>query len=300
MNKIKKFKKSKKTNNKRNHKRRRMTRKLRGGVIKPDWPLDKETPPQPLNGTSQPIVVSDKPMVVQPVVVSEKSEPSDKNLQSLEDRIRLLEENIRGFNFTPLEQEIQRFEERINEIQQTDNTGELREQITALQRKIELSKSEDSEPFIPLACVPSNSMLHGGVDKFIFFDKNITSLYPPSGNNSFDGTTYITIVNQLLKFKQLKKLFVDSLFLRGWIMINDDLNMEGEEITFISKSFNDGVDNMKPHCRVVINFFKKLNRELDREIKYMYSGKNSNRPATEYDLAGLERILNQEGLLDRE
>ena len=137
MNKIKKFKKSKKTNNKRNHKRRRMTRKLRGGVIKPDWPLDKETPPQPLNGTSQPIVVSDKPMVVQPVVVSEKPEPSDKNLQSLEDRIRLLEENIRSFNLTPLEQEIQRFEERINEIQQTDNTGELREQITALQRKIE-------------------------------------------------------------------------------------------------------------------------------------------------------------------
>jgi hypothetical protein len=32
MNKIKKFKKSKKTNNKRNHKRRRMTRKLGGGV----------------------------------------------------------------------------------------------------------------------------------------------------------------------------------------------------------------------------------------------------------------------------
>ena len=42
MNKIKKitkFKKSKKTNNKRNHKRRRMTRKLRGGVIKQEWPL---------------------------------------------------------------------------------------------------------------------------------------------------------------------------------------------------------------------------------------------------------------------
>jgi hypothetical protein len=30
----------------------------------------------------------------------------------------------------------------------------------------------------------------------------------------------------------------------------------------------------------------------------MYSGKNSNRPATEYDLAGLEDILIQEGLLD--
>jgi len=187
--------------------------------------------------------------------------------------------------------------ERINQIV---STGELREQITALQRKIELLKSEDSEPFIPLAYVPGNSMLQGGVDKFIFFDKNITSLYPPSGNNSFDGTTYITIVNQLLKFKQLKKLFVDSLFLRGWIMINDDLNMEGEEITFISKSFIDGKDNRKTHCRRVINFFKKLNRELHREIKYMYSGKNSNRPATEYDLAGLEDILIQEGLLDRE
>ena len=136
MNKIKKFKKSKKTNNKRNHKRRRMTRKLRGGVIKPEWPLDKETPPQPLNGTSQPVVVSDTPMVVQPVVVSEKSEPSDKNLQSLEERIRLLEENATT-SLTHLDREIQRFEERLNEIQQTDNTGELREQITALQRKIE-------------------------------------------------------------------------------------------------------------------------------------------------------------------
>ena len=116
MNKIKKFKKSKKTNNKRNHKRRRMTRKLRGGVIpggviKQEWPL----------GTPQPIPSYNEP---------------PQEIQRLEDRIRLLEEIIRSFNFTHLEQEIQRLEERINVIPQTDNTGELREQITALQRKI--------------------------------------------------------------------------------------------------------------------------------------------------------------------
>ena len=51
MNKIKKFKKSKKTNNKRNHKRRRMTRKLRGGVIKQEWPLGT---PQPIPSYNEP------------------------------------------------------------------------------------------------------------------------------------------------------------------------------------------------------------------------------------------------------
>ena len=296
MNKIKKFKKSKKTNNKRNHKRRRMTRKLMGGVIKPDWPLDKETPPQPLNGTSQPIVVSDKPMVVQPVVVSEKPEPSDKNLQSLEDRIRLLEENIRGFNFTPLEQEIQRFEERINEIQQTDNTGELREQITALQRKIELLKSEDSELFIPLGFFPNMTTFNsdhklGILDtKLAFFNKNITTLYIDSMGSDY---SYVTIANQLLKFKHLKRIFPHSLLAgNSAIMFDDKLNA-GIMETFISRPNIDRIDNRKPHCRLVINFFKKLNRE----IKYIYRGKN-NGPETEYDLAGLEDILIQEGLLD--
>ena len=70
--------------------------------------------------------------------------------------------------------------------------------------------------------------------------------------------------------------------------------------TFISRPNIDGKDNRKPHCRLVINLFKKLNRELNREIKYIYSGKDHNRPETEYDLAGLEDILIQEGLLDRE
>ena len=300
MNKIKKFKKSKKTNNKRNHKRRRMTRKLRGGVIKPDWPLDKETPPQPLNGTSQPIVVSDKPMVVQPVVVSEKPEPSDKNLQSLEDRIRLLEENIRSFNLTPLEQEIQRFEERINEIQQTDNTGELREQITALQRKIELLKGEDSEQFIPLGFFKNASTFNSdhkslGIydTKLAFFNKNITTLYIDAADAD---NKYVTIANQLLKLKQLKRIFPHSLLAgNSAIMFDDKLNA-GIMETFISRPNIDRIDNRKPHCRLVINFFKKLNRE----IKYIYSGKNHNRPETEYDLAGLEDILIQEGLLDRE
>ena len=50
-----------------------------------------------------------------------------------------MEENA-TINLTHLDRETQRLEERINEIQQTDNTGELREQITALQRKIELLK----------------------------------------------------------------------------------------------------------------------------------------------------------------
>jgi hypothetical protein len=47
-----------------------------------------------------------------------------------------LEENATT-SLTHLDRETQRLEERINEIPQTDNTGELREQITALQRKIE-------------------------------------------------------------------------------------------------------------------------------------------------------------------
>ncbi len=47
-----------------------------------------------------------------------------------------MEENATT-SLTHLDRETQRLEERINEIPQTDNTGELREQITALQRKIE-------------------------------------------------------------------------------------------------------------------------------------------------------------------
>ena len=283
MNKIKKFtkfKKSKKTNNKRNNKRRRMTRKLMGGVIKQELPL----------GTPQTI-----PSYVEPTRI----EPSQE-IQRLEDRIRLLEENIRSFNLTPLEQEIQRFEERINEIQQTDNTGELREQITALQRKIELLKGEDSEQFIPLGFFKNASTFNSdhkslGIydTKLAFFNKNITTLYIDAADAD---NKYITIANQLLKFKQLKRIFPHSLLAgNSAIMFDDKLNA-GIMETFISRPNIDGIDNRKPHCRLVINFFKKLNRE----IKYIYSGKDHNRPETEYDLAGLEDILIQEGLLDRE
>ena len=123
MNKIKKFKKSKKTNNKRNHKRRRMTRKLRGGI--------KE-----LEGKKDNLVIPyDENKKLEQLYTSSRIEPSQE-IQRLEDRIRLLEENA-TINLTHLDRETQRLEERINEIPQTDNTGELREQITALQRKIE-------------------------------------------------------------------------------------------------------------------------------------------------------------------
>ena len=130
----------------------------------------------------------------------------------------------------------------------------------------------------------------------VFFNKNITTLYIDNAGEEH----YVTIANQLLKLKQLKRIFPGFLLAgNSAIMFDDKLNA-GIMETFISRHNIDGIDNRKPHCRLVINFFKKLNRELHREIKYMYSGKNSNRPATEYDLAGLEDILIQEGLLDRE
>ena len=128
--------------------------------------------------------------------------------------------------------------------------------------------------------------------KLAFFNKNITTLY--LGGAGADDK-YITIANQLLKFKQLKRIFPSYLLTgNGAIMFDDKLNA-GIMETFISRPNIDRIDNRKPHCRLVINFFKKLNRE----IKYIYRGKN-NGPETEYDLAGLEDILIQEGLLDRE
>ena len=244
MNKIKKFKKSKKTNNKRNHKRRRMTRKLRGGVIKPDWPLDKETPPQPLNGTSQPIVVSDKPMVVQPVVVSEKPEPSDKNLQSLEDRIRLLEENA-TINLTHLDRETQRLEERINEIPQTDNTGELREQITALQQRI--NETNDTSPlqtlvknqvligFEHLYKVDTNGRPLFHLSKPIFAKLNsnsdelrhsISSAIRINPLQRFPGILYLDIINELpvVKNNEFTKLRASRL-LRYFSLYDSENNL---------------------------------------------------------------------------
>lgn len=141
MNKIKKFKKSKKTNNKRNHKRRRMTRKLRGGIKEFEGKKESEGIKE-FEGKKDNLVIPydenkklEPPANDEPPYISSRIEPSQE-IQRLEDRIRLLEENA-TINLTHLDRETQRFEERINEIQQTDNTGELREQITALQRKIE-------------------------------------------------------------------------------------------------------------------------------------------------------------------
>ena len=243
MNKIKKFKKSKKTNNKRNHKRRRMTRKLGGGVIKPDWPLDKETPPQPLNGTSQPIVVSDKPMVVQPVVVSEKPEPSQE-IQRFEDRIRLLEENSTT-SLTHLDRETQRLEERINEIPQTDNTGELREQITALQQRI--NETNDTSPlqtlvknqvligFEHLYKVDTNGRPLFHLSKPIFAKLNsnsdelrhsISSAIRINPLQRFPGILYLDIINELpvVKNNEFTKLRASRL-LRYFSLYDSENNL---------------------------------------------------------------------------
>ena len=231
MNKIKKFKKSKKTNNKRNHKRRRMTRKLRGGVLN-----DKQERPL---GTPQTITPYHEPPYT-----SSRIEPS-KEIQRLEDRIRLLEENIRGFNFTPLEQEIQRFEERINEIQQTDNTGELREQITALQQRI--NETNDTSPlqtlvknqvligFEHLYKVDTNGRPLFHLSKPIFAKLNsnsdelrhsISSAIRINPLQRFPGILYLDIINELpvVKNNEFTKLRASRL-LRYFSLYDSENNL---------------------------------------------------------------------------
>ena len=230
MNKIKKFKKSKKTNNKRNHKRRRMTRKLRGGVLndKQEWPLGTLQPPQTITPYDEPTRI----------------EPSQE-IQRLEDRIRLLEENIRSFNLTPLEQEIQRLEERINEIPQTDNTGELREQITALQQRI--NETNDTSPlqtlvknqvligFEHLYKVDTNGRPLFHLSKPIFAKLNsnsdelrrsISSVTRVNPLQRFPGILYLDIINELpvVKNNEFTKLRASRL-LRYFSLYDSENNL---------------------------------------------------------------------------
>ena len=224
--KIKKFKKSKKTNNKRNHKRRRMTRKLRGGVLnnKQEWPL----------GTLQPITPYHEPTRIEP----------SKEIQILEDRIRLLEENA-TINLTHLDRETQRLEERINEIPQTDNTGELREQITALQQRI--NETNDTSP---LQTLVKNQVLIGfehlykvdgdgrpifHLSKPIFAKLNsnsdelrhsISSAIRINPLQRFPGILYLDIINELpvVKNNEFTKLRTSSL-LRYFSLYDSENNL---------------------------------------------------------------------------
>ena len=242
MNKIKKFKKSKKTNNKRNHKRRRMTRKLRGGVIKQEWPL----------GTLQPITPYHEPTRIEP----------SKEIQILEDRIRLLEENA-TINLTHLDRETQRLEERINEIPQTDNTGELREQITALQQRI--NETNDTSP---LQTLVKNQVLIG-FEHLYKVDTNGTPLFHLSkpifaklNSNSdelrhsissairinplqrFPGILYLDIINELpvVKNNEFTKLRASRL-LRYFSLYDSENNLifnkfRGNQYPYIEKEID--------------------------------------------------------------
>ena len=229
MNKIKKFKKSKKTNNKRNHKRRRMTRKLRGGGLndKQEWPLGTPQPPQTITPYDEPTRI----------------EPSQE-IQRLEDRIRLLEENA-TINLTHLDRETQRLEERINEIPQTDNTGELREQITALQQRI--NETNDTSPlqtlvknqvligFEHLYKVDTNGRPLFHLSKPIFAKLNsnsdelrhsISSAIRINPLQRFPGILYLDIINELpvVKNNEFTKLRTSSL-LRYFSLYDSENNL---------------------------------------------------------------------------
>ena len=232
MNKIKKitkFKKSKKTNNKRNHKRRRMTRKLRGGGLndKQEWPLGTPQPPQTITPYDEPTRI----------------EPSQE-IQRLEDRIRLLEENA-TINLTHLDRETQRLEERINEIPQTDNTGELREQITALQQRI--NETNDTSPlqtlvknqvligFEHLYKVDTNGRPLFHLSKPIFAKLNsnsdelrhsISSAIRINPLQRFPGILYLDIINELpvVKNNEFTKLRASRL-LRYFSLYDSENNL---------------------------------------------------------------------------
>ena len=247
MNKIKKFKKSKKTNNKRNHKRRRMTRKLRGGGLndKQEWPLGTPQPPQPITPYHEPTRI----------------EPSQE-IQRLEDRIRLLEENA-TINLTHLDRETQRLEERINEIPQTDNTGELREQITALQQRI--NETNDTSP---LQTLVKNQVLIGfehlykvdgdgrpifHLSKPIFAKLNsnsdelrrsISSVTRVNPLQRFPGILYLDIINELpvVKNNEFTKLRASRL-LRYFSLYDSENNLifnkfRGNQYPYIEKEID--------------------------------------------------------------
>ena len=231
MNKIKKFKKSKKTNNKRNHKRRRMTRKLRGGI--------KE-----LEGKKDNLVIPyDENKKLEQLYTSSRIEPSQE-IQRLEDRIRLLEENA-TINLTHLDRETQRLEERINEIPQTDNTGELREQITALQQRI--NETNDTSPlqtlvknqvligFEHLYKVDTNGRPLFHLSKPIFAKLNsnsdelrhsISSAIRVNPLQRFPGILYLDIINELpvVKNNEFTKLRASRL-LRYFSLYDSENNL---------------------------------------------------------------------------
>ena len=273
MNKIKKFKKSKKTNNKRNHKRRLMTRKLRGGVIKPDWPLDKETPPQPLNGTSQPIVVSDKPMVVQPVVVSEKPEPS-KEIQSLEDRTNEIEESEEDDDMLSIE---------------SGWLKQLKYDVDWLKRKVSGESS-----MVPL-------LFKLGTNEVIFINKNITEFtvqnipipniqYDNYGNPNY--SPYMIDLYQLLKFLRLRKIDLNIIVLFNIIL------RPGVDVNGMPNMFS---GTIRDKIRIVYNFFENFKKYFSTQIKFIYrSFTRRDSPPIEYDLAGLKSILSRERLLSPE
>jgi hypothetical protein len=264
MNKIKKFRKSKKTNNKRNHKRRRMTRKLRGGVIKPEWPLNT---PQPLEVESKPPPLNDEA-----IYIPSRIEPSQE-IQSLEDRI----------NENPQRKELVTREDydilRDNMDQVMDDLNQVMDDYDALHK--ETTKYETMVPLI-----------FGADNRAIFINKNITAFIlqnipvPRIINGGPDYRSHIIDLYQLIKFKRLQK--IDFSIIISFRILFPGVDENGMP-NYLFETPGVSREDMFSKKRELYNFFKE---NFNSEIKYIYrSSARIDSPPIEYDLEGLEDIL---------
>ena len=284
MNKIKKFRKSKKTNNKRNHKRRRMTRKLRGGVIKQEWPLGTPQPPQPITPYHEPTRID-----------------SLQEIQSLEGKKNEIQQETSSQHSTTKKIPVTRKARPSVRVKQRDDQVVTREDYDILRDKIDtltenvggLLKIKDNETMVPLFFGPT------GV---IFINKNITAFTAQNipVRNVFNGgpdyRSHTIDLYQLIKFKRLQK--IDFNIIQSLIILLPGLDRNGMP-NIIAVPHKAGNEEARSRNRKLYKFFEE--NFNSSEIKYIFINVNAPRDGpNEYDLEGLKRILIQDGLLDRE
>jgi hypothetical protein len=270
MNKIKKFtkfKKSKKTNNKRNHKRRHMTRKLRGGIKELEEIFQEhDNKTRPINERINQIVSlseinSDFPLI--------------SNTESMD--------NIERINENPQRKELVTREE-YDKLRAW--TGRLSDRIYGLIDDLdELPALKKYETMVPL-------LFKLGTNEAVFINNNITAFIrqnipvPNVINGGPDYSSYLLDLYQIFKFKRLKK--IDFNIIQSFRILLPGLDENGMPNIF---------SGTRDKIRILYNFFE----EETSGKKYIYLSANAPRDGPiEYDLEGLKRILNQDGLLSPE
>lgn len=203
-----------------------------------------------------------------------------------------------------------RVEQRDDQVVTREDYDILRDKIDTLKQNVdELLKIKDNETMVPL---------YVGNQVIRFVNKNITELNQADFPFLYEPSFYPVIdLYQLLKFRQLKKIDF-NIFTHSSIILpelNDDNGMPNI-IGPIANIIGTGIigpgiigpgtslsgEDLRYRNRKIISLFEDLEKISYSKIKYIYLSPNSilRMGPIEYDLEGLKRILNQDGLLDRE